>query len=66
MQITELVARQAKQLEELKDENKELKERARKARLHIICIGGPLNDNKLGYSKQQMGTFQRILEELDA
>jgi hypothetical protein len=43
-----------------------LKERARKARLHIYCIGGPLNDNKLGYSKQQMVTFWRIKEELEA
>jgi hypothetical protein len=31
-----------------------------------VCIGGPLNDNKLGYSKQQMVTFWRIKEELEA
>ncbi len=60
----ELIARQAKQLEELRDEVADLKERARRARLHIYCIGGPLNDNKLGYSNQQMVTFARIADEL--
>lgn len=29
------------------------------------CIGGPLNDNKLGYSREQMVTFARIGEELE-
>ena len=64
MTESDLIARQAKQLEELRDEVSDLKERARRARLHIYCIGGPLNDNKLGYSKQQMVTFYRIAEEL--
>lgn len=48
---TEMIARQAKQLEELRDEVADLKERIRLAALHIYCIGGPLNDNKLGYSR---------------
>lgn len=64
MTETELIARQAKQIEELRDEVEELKERSRRARLHIYCIGGPLNDNKLGYSKTQMITFWRISEDL--
>lgn len=64
MTESELIARQAKKLEELSDEVFDLKERARKARLHIYCIGGPLNDNRLGYSKPQMVTFARIAEEL--
>jgi hypothetical protein len=59
-----LIARQARQLEELRDEVADLKERATNARAHIFCIGGPLNDNKLGFSREQMGTFQRIAEEL--
>ena len=65
MTTEELIARQAKQIEELRDENAELKERARKARLHIYCIGGPLNDNKLGYTKDQLVTFQEILWALE-
>ena len=61
----ELIARQAKQIEELRDEVDDLKERSKKACMHIYCIGGPLNDNKLGYSKPQMLTFFRIAQELD-
>lgn len=64
MTEAELIARQAKQLDELRDEVADLKERARRARMHIYCIGGPLNDNKLGYSKPQMVTFARIADEL--
>lgn len=64
MTEAELIARQAKQLEELREEVAELKDRARKARLHIYCIGGPLNDNKLGYTLEQMVTFARIADEL--
>ena len=64
MKEAELIARQAKQLEELRDEVADLKERVRRARLHIYCIGGPLNDNKLEYSKAQMVTFARIADEL--
>lgn len=64
MTESELIARQARQLEELRDEVADLKERARRARRHIYCVGGPLNDNKLEYSKAQMATFARIADEL--
>ncbi len=65
MSEIELIARQAKQLEELRDEVADLKERVRRAKSHIYCIGGPLNDNKLGYSNQQLSTFLRIANELE-
>ena len=64
MNDNELIARQAKQIENLRDEVADLKTRVSRARLHIYCIGGPLNDNKLGYSKQQMSTFAKIAYEL--
>lgn len=64
MTEAELIARQARQLEELRDEVADLKDRARKARLHIYCIGGSLNDNKLGYTREQMVAFARIADEL--
>ncbi|MDY0072478.1 MAG: hypothetical protein RBR77_07490 [Thauera sp.] len=66
MEVTEaeLIARQAKHIEELRDEVVDLKERIRRARRYIYCIGGPLNDNKLGYSREQMVTFARIADEL--
>lgn len=60
----ELIARQAMQLEELRDEVADLRERISAARSHIYCIGGPLNDNKLGYSMPQMATFFRIAKVL--
>lgn len=65
MTEVDLIARQAKQLEELRDEVADLKERIKRAKLHIYCVGGPLNDNVLGYSKPQMVTFFKIAEELD-
>lgn len=61
----QLIARQAKQLEELRDEVSDLSERIRKAMAHIYCIGGPLNDNKLDYSLLQMRTFREIASELE-
>lgn len=65
MTEAELIARQAKQIEELRDEVADLRRRAARARSLIYCIGGPLNDNKLGYTKPQMVTFSRIADELD-
>lgn len=64
MTDAELIARQAKQIAILSDEVADLKERAKEAMAHIYCIQGPLNGNKLGYTKEQMGTFARIAEEL--
>ena len=50
----------------LEIENERLRRNIKNAINNIVCIGGPLNDNKLGYSKQQMVTFWRIKEELEA
>jgi hypothetical protein len=60
----QLIARQAKQIEELRDRVLDLETKSRKACGHIYCIGGPLNDNKLGYTNAQMVTFARIADEL--
>ena len=60
----QLIARQALQIEELRDRVSDLENRSRKAYSHIFCIGGPLNDNKLGYTSAQMVTFARIADEL--
>jgi hypothetical protein len=61
----ELIARQAKRIEEQDDEITRLKESAARALLYIICIGGPLNDNVLGYTPAQLVTFARIAKELE-
>lgn len=64
MTDAELIARQAKQIEELRDEVSRLKEGAATARMQIYGCGGPLNDNVLGYSRAQMMPFQRIANAL--
>jgi hypothetical protein len=60
----EVIARQAKELYELRDQVARLKENASNARMFIYGCGGPLNDNVDGYSREQMVTFQRIADEL--
>ena len=65
MNDDEIISHQARTIIELTEQLKDLKERIRQAHLHIICIGGPLNDNKLGYSKEQLVTFHRIEQELN-
>lgn len=59
-----VVVRQAVELYALRDEVKELRSAISQARLHIICIGGPLNDNVKKYSPDQLVTFQKILDAL--
>ena len=59
---TEMIARQAVQLEELRDTVDALNVAMREAKSHITCVGGPLNDNKLGYSNAQLVTFHLINE----
>jgi hypothetical protein len=61
----ELIAKQQIEIEELNEENQSFRKARGRALGHIYCIGGPLNDNKLGYSKAQMVTFARIAEELN-
>lgn len=64
MSEQELIARQAMKLERLEAENEQLRFSILRARRHITCIGGPLNDNSLGYSKEQLSTFRMIESEL--
>lgn len=60
MTDTELIAAQARRIAALEEERRNCKEAVEQARLHMICIGGPLNDNVLGYSPEQLTTFRRI------
>ena len=66
MNEQEVIARQAVKIEQLEVENAHLKASIHRAILHMVCIGGPLNDNKLGCNREQLATFQHIHEELDA
>ena len=61
----ELIARQAKQIAELTDERDDLRACISKAICHMVCVGGPLNDNKLKFTSEQQKVFQAILNELE-
>ena len=63
MTKVELIAIQAKKIEEQKLIIKDYKTRMRNIYNIIYCIGGPLNDNKLHYTKEQMIDFQKIAAE---
>lgn len=65
MSEQEVIARQTMKLERLEAENEQLKASISRARRHIICFGGPLHDNTLEYSKEQLSTFWLIQAELD-
>lgn len=61
----ELIANQAKQIYVLEKLCKQYLENVRTVNKMIYCIGGPLNDNKLQYNKEQLQIFFRIVEELE-
>ena len=64
-QETEVIARLAIKIDGLEQRAERMRQSIEGAKLYIICIGGPLNDNKLGYSKEQLVTFQKILDVLE-
>ena len=55
-----IIAEQAKALFKAERRVEKLEEAMRKIRLKLICIGGPLNDNALGYSSEQLQPFRAI------
>ncbi len=60
MTKTELIVKQALKLEKLKAELAEYKFAEKEINALMVCIGGPLNDNKLGYTAEQLKPFQAI------
>lgn len=62
MSKDELIAKQQLEIEELKSISSTRKEALRKISRLCTCIGGPLNDNKKGYTKEQMLDFWQINE----
>ena len=59
-----VIATQARQIAELSEEVTRLKACHHQAVLHIIRIGGPLNDNAMQCTDEQLRVFQSILNEL--
>jgi len=64
MTKNELITKQQLEIESLKSENEFLRKSHDNIFNIIYCIGGPLNDNKLGYTKEQMMDFVKIKNEL--
>jgi hypothetical protein len=60
-----LCGRQALEIANLRDRVKCMNEAMRKIYMEVYGVGGPLNDNKLGYSRQQMVPFSRIAAQAD-
>ena len=58
----ELIGKQQLEIENLKIRLAWANEDKQKIKSALICIGGPLNGNKLDYSVQQRNYLQRILE----
>jgi hypothetical protein len=64
MTDTELIVLQAKQIHALCTEVQQLKQRMSDARLYIVGIGGPLNDNSLKFNAEQQMLFRKINDYL--
>lgn len=58
----ELICKQQLEIEHLKIRLGWANEDKQKIASALVCIGGPLNDNKLGYSVPQRNYLQQILE----
>jgi len=58
----ELIAKQQIEIEELRQKISEHKKIFKNIRGIIYGIGGPLNDNKLGYTRPQMKIFWDIMK----
>lgn len=63
--LNEAVAGQVIELRALRKLVRSLRSAIRRAKLHIVCVGGPLNDNVKRYSPDQLVTFQKILTVLE-
>jgi len=62
---SDLIAQQAREIAALREEVEDRTKRMRSARRCIVCIGGPLNDNRLRYTPEQMFEWHRVLNYLE-
>ena len=57
--------RQEMELLQCKDKIADYERSMATAKRIMICIGGPLNDNLLGFTGKQLKVFQEIMNEID-
>lgn len=62
----ELIAKQQLEIEELKNRLEWANDDKGRIRNILTCIGGPLNDNLLGYSAEQRKPLHEILNLAEA
>lgn len=55
-----LVAKQARKIESLELTISHIRRELKESYGHAVCIGGPLNDNKLQFTNDQLLTVSRI------
>lgn len=65
MDDDEVIAHQAKRIATLEVENADLKGRIQGAIRNIVCVGGPMNDNARGYTKEQLAEWHQVLGALE-
>lgn len=61
----QLIAQQALTIANLEEQVAELKAAQERAALMFVCIGGPLNDNVLGFNVEQRKYLHRIYDVLE-
>jgi len=64
MSDTELIAYQARKIASLQFDLTQAKLSCNNINNILYCIGGPLNDNVLGYTFEQLKPFFRIHEQV--
>jgi hypothetical protein len=65
MDEARLIAKQQLEIETLKEKVAELEDSQRSALQYFYCIGGPLNDNVLGFNVEQRRLLHKIAEVLN-
>ena len=65
MTLEQLIVQQALEIANLKEKLGEFKKASADIKMHMVGIGGPLNDNNLKYSKEQREIFHFIFDSLN-
>lgn len=59
----ELIVEQALRIARYEKSLNDYQERMHNIHMRLVCVGGPLNDNKLGFTKEQQTLLYYINEQ---
>lgn len=65
MTKNKLIVKQQLKIERLKSVNKQNRDNAENLHKRFVCIGGPLNENKLQFNKEQLSFLTEIADEIE-